>query len=443
MSNQVTIDSVLWAYRLLLDRDPENLEIIEEKIAKFTTNQELVRDLINSPEFSSKQSSLLLTLLGNTLEAVGQSLKSVNDLERPILNESIDELNHQSNIESLLKITQIATNLGSDPPPNIPQQDTALLCAELGAKAKEEGNLVDADVYYQKALQKNPSLPESIYLEFKTIQEKLGQKEESLATYKKWIEKEYLVEHNSKIIYCPIAKNACTLLKNVLIELSDRREDFKTSDLKIHKYIDSHKHIFQLDCFDYINREDYFKFIILRNPFKRVISTYADKFVNRLQKNDPHAIPVIEEIYQDLGLPPDFNKSITFTQFVDYLLKKEDCQLDSHWRPQSVYFAAELVKFDYIGQFENLAKVIEELETKLNVKMDAGVSKHRTTYSKIVAVEEFHNLYPQELKTLETFPQSSQFYTEELEDKIRARYSQDINIYEESFGVKLPPMNPQ
>jgi hypothetical protein len=60
MSNQVTVDSVLWAYRLLLDREPENIQIIKEKIANFQNNQELVIDLMNSPEFTSKNSHFIV-----------------------------------------------------------------------------------------------------------------------------------------------------------------------------------------------------------------------------------------------------------------------------------------------------------------------------------------------------------------------------------------------
>ncbi len=400
MSNQVTVDSVLWAYRLLLDREPENLDIIGEKIANFQTNQELVRDLMNSEEFSSKRSHILLNNDG-----------------------------------------QIPVQLKTERTPIIHEEHSALMYAELGAKAKQENNLEDAEIYYQKALLQNYNLPEHIYLEFKTIQHTLGKETEAIETYKKWIEKEYLVEHQNKVIYCPIAKNACTLLKNVLIEISDKQEDFKKSDLKIHKYIDCNKNVFQLDRFDYINQDDYFKFVILRNPFKRLVSTYADKFVNRLDKNDPHALPAIEEIYQYFGLEPDFKKSITFSQFVDYLLRTEDCQLDSHWRPQSIYFASNLVKFDYIGQFENLDRVITDLEQKLNVKMDSGVSKHRTKYGSMENTEKFHKLYPYELKSLGSFPKSSQFYTQEIEAKVRARYSQDIEIYEESFATKLAPID--
>jgi hypothetical protein len=429
MSNQVTVDSVLWAYRLLLDREPENIEIIYEKLSKFKTNQELVRDLINSPEFSSKQSSLLLSLFGNALELVGKTLKVSNNLIQP------------ASIKSGLECEQIGIEIDTKATTVIDKKGLAWSCIELGAKAKQEKDLVAADAYYQEAIEKNPELPENIYLEFKTIQEQLGKKIEAKETYKSWIEREYLVEHNNQIIYCPIAKNACTLLKNVLIEISDKHEDFKQSDCKIHKYIDSNKHLFQLNNFDYINREDYFKFIILRNPFKRVISTYADKFVNRLNKNDPHAIPVIEEVYQHLGLPVDFQKSITFSQFVEHLLRTEDAQLDSHWRPQSIYFASGLVKFDYVGQFEKLDRVIEDLEHRLNVKMDAGVSKHRTTYSTIASVENFHELYPSELKSLPSFPQSSQFYTQEIEERVRSRYSEDIAIYEENFGTKLEPIH--
>jgi hypothetical protein len=73
--------------------------------------------------------------------------------------------------------------------------------------------------------------------------------------------------------------------------------------------------------------------------------------------------------------------------------------------------------------------------------MDAGVSKHRTTYSTIASVENFHELYPSELKSLPSFPQSSQFYTQEIEERVRSRYSEDIAIYEENFGTKLEPIH--
>ena len=258
---------------------------------------------------------------------------------------------------------------------------------------------------------------------------------------KHWITEHYLIEHNHKIIYCPIGKNACTLLKNMLLGISDEQENYQNSNLKMHEYIDKNKDKFKLNHFEYLNNPDYFKFIVIRDPFRRLVSTYVDKFVKRRKNKDVHAIPVIKDVYEYLGLETDFDLSITFSQFVDYLLRTDDINLDGHWRPQSFYFAAKLVNFDFIGQFEKLDTVIAYLEQKLKIKIDANVSKHRLDYGDFKSTEKFHNKYPEELSKLPAIPKAPQFYTAELEDKIRQRYAEDITIYQREFDCNLGFIN--
>jgi FkbM family methyltransferase len=53
-SDGLTREHVIWAYRLLLDRDPENEDVIAPKLAGSTTTAELRRHLITSGEFREK-----------------------------------------------------------------------------------------------------------------------------------------------------------------------------------------------------------------------------------------------------------------------------------------------------------------------------------------------------------------------------------------------------
>ena len=50
----LTRDHVVWAYRLLLDRDPENESVIEPKLAGSRDTRELRRHLMTSAEFLDK-----------------------------------------------------------------------------------------------------------------------------------------------------------------------------------------------------------------------------------------------------------------------------------------------------------------------------------------------------------------------------------------------------
>src|SRR5205814_4508183 len=50
----LTRDHVVWAYRLLLDRDPENEDVIAPKLAGSRDTRELRRHLMTSAEFLDK-----------------------------------------------------------------------------------------------------------------------------------------------------------------------------------------------------------------------------------------------------------------------------------------------------------------------------------------------------------------------------------------------------
>lgn len=51
MTKQADSDSVVWAYRLLLDREPENRQVVREWLTKSLDRRGLVQEFLNSPEF--------------------------------------------------------------------------------------------------------------------------------------------------------------------------------------------------------------------------------------------------------------------------------------------------------------------------------------------------------------------------------------------------------
>lgn len=64
MDEPITPEVVRWAYRLFLDREPENDSVVEQKVKNCHSTQELRRSLMNSEEFKL-QNTVFTTLSGH------------------------------------------------------------------------------------------------------------------------------------------------------------------------------------------------------------------------------------------------------------------------------------------------------------------------------------------------------------------------------------------
>ncbi len=306
-----------------------------------------------------------------------------------------------------------------------------------GNKFRRQQQWSEAIVAYTKALEINPELGYKLYLELMHAQRQLGEIGAANRNYKHWITMRYLVNHKHKIVYSPIEKNACSLFKNILVDQSEYADDYRKSKIAVHRYITAHKQRFFAQDFSCLCSPEYFKLIILRNPFDRLVSAYIDKFV-RSAKQNRHSIPVINQVYKSLKEKPNYQQSITFRQFVNFLIDKEDRLLDPHWRPQYIYMGLGLLEFDLIGQFENLSAVVENLETRFNLEIETNVAPaHRIVYGSFDKGKKFSDAYPKTLRALESFPSSSSMYTPDVEEMVRKKYAKDLEIYEQVFNVKI------
>ncbi len=184
-----------------------------------------------------------------------------------------------------------------------------------------------------------------------------------------------------------------------------------------------------LDC---LSSPEYFKFVVLRNPFRRLVSGYLDKFAKHVVP-EAFASDVIANVQAALGLEVDVEKSITFSQFIDYLVRTPDRELNDHWRPQHNFIAS--VPFDFTGQFEAIDSVVSHLEDSLSIRVRKKVSSHVTQYRQFDTDFEFWNMYPYELRALGGMPRASQLFSEDLKLRIQSRYRYDIQIYEQAFDV--------
>ena len=293
------------------------------------------------------------------------------------------------------------------------------------------------DRYYTREIHSNLSY---LYLQ-------QGDTELAKKHYKLELADNCLINHKHKIIYCPIPKNACTLFKTMMVEHSSDRERYYNSQENIHHYASSRRDTaVALDSSDYLTNPNYFKFAILRNPFERLVSAYLDKIVK-------HEIPelfaqkFIKKVQQFLKKDYDLKKSISFQEFIQYLAKTEDYDLNEHWQTQSYFLGRELLEFDYFGQFEKLDQVVKDLENKFKFTITIDVTKnhnrddHITKYINDITTKKYQEKYPQELRCFQleyhSFPEPKSFYSPELIELVKIRFAQDIELYQHTFSQQI------
>ncbi|MGJ8602588.1 MAG: sulfotransferase family 2 domain-containing protein [Marivita sp.] len=188
-----------------------------------------------------------------------------------------------------------------------------------------------------------------------------------------------------KLMYLPIAKNACSSLKRTVAMLGgltlENGED-------IHHKLDSERTGLQFeDRPDHEIRKalaapDWMRFLIIREPLDRLVSVYVEKFVfNRNKADQVQTIgPAFQAILgKDTLTPEDFDRGLTFREFVEYILSECPERLNGHWRPQSEYLGH--IPFTHVYDVKRLDLLAEDLRTHIGADIELprmNVSRDKT-----------------------------------------------------------------
>ena len=252
------------------------------------------------------------------------------------------------------------------------------------------------------------------------------------------MKKKLIVNHDYRFLYCPIHKNASSSLINAVLAASNSRrkeEVLQLSRNTIRLYVDLN---YTLANYTYVETKqiinsNYFKFVIVRNPWARLASTYLNLFVRLFEKKR------ITELAQDSARyiygEDEFKKyedSITFSQFVQYVCNTDDKYIDPHCKPQHCFLGD--IKYDFIGRMENLSNDLEFIKNRLNLSFEIP-KVNKTEYSSSDAtIENYWNISSSQLRSIKTgLPSYQYFYTPELIDLVGQRYIKDI----ETFGYEF------
>lgn len=243
-----------------------------------------------------------------------------------------------------------------------------------------------------------------------------------------------MVVQNHKLIYQPVAKNACSSTKYLIAEIGGLKKIKGHGG--IHALLDNNNTGLQFKDHSeekiskILNEAGWMRFIIFRDPLDRLVSAYVEKFVkNRSKPVQRLSTKGVIQAILDKEEPTneDYDRGITFREFAEYILHEKPYKLDSHWQPQINYLGH--VAFTHMYDAKHLEKLEADLSRHIgyDIKMPrANVSRQRS--GKLEYLKHAPDLLPSHLEVAPKLDIRS-FLDDNLHARLSEYYAADISIY--------------
>ena len=227
-----------------------------------------------------------------------------------------------------------------------------------------------------------------------------------------------------KLFYVATPKVACTTLKWWFAALEGYAGQLKRltgcsesdPDLIVHESHRVAKDVNGLplaDLAEALESESFFRFALVRNPYKRIFSAWQSKL---LLREPIQSIPYVGFDFFNYPIKISADIQIAFQLFLEHLLANEaPSYWDHHWRPQTDVLRPDLINYTKIYKIEDAKTINADLSEWLGPYVPAPFQGQSSNVSLI--------------------PYSSQFLTERSEELIRALYAKDFD----QFGYDRQP----
>ncbi|XP_018023525.1 carbohydrate sulfotransferase 10 [Hyalella azteca] len=166
--------------------------------------------------------------------------------------------------------------------------------------------------------------------------------------------KEFLINREFKIVWCSIFKSASSSWFAYFLTLAGKNPNVrKNSEVELARKTAYPRPSMQ-DLQEVLNDPSYTSFVILREPFQRILSSYLDKIAGK-EERYYHSVRCKMTKQKRRTSKPCFP---TFPQYVDYILEQYAAgkMLDEHWQPYTLFCSLCQVNFTYVLAFENIAE---------------------------------------------------------------------------------------
>lgn len=237
----------------------------------------------------------------------------------------------------------------------------------------------------------------------------------------------------ARLLYLPIAKNACTSLKTLMVELSGLPESRKAAILRdVHGVLDDEATGLQLKDHPeaaaraMLVAEGWKRVAVLRDPAERLVSAYVEKFVIRRERKRIAAAPVVAAI-RGLSDPDeaDLARGIRFAEFLEHVCATPPEELDPHFRDQADSFAHGV--WTDLYAMEHLDMLEADLSRHLGRPVAVGtLNRARPAPRRVVPGAAA--LWPEELPDPRSLAPES-FVDAEVRARIESRFARDATLH--------------
>lgn len=274
----------------------------------------------------------------------------------------------------------------------------------------------------------------------------------------------YLVCAEQRLICCAIPKNGCTTLKRWFLAFA---EPASRDASDVHARCAAR---WAISLWEGPERDlalrDYTRVAFIRDPLARVASAFIEKFAG----GHPYgcfepAREVMEDVGRLAGRPVpldqsatimiggrelavpassdiDYQRGITFREFVHYLCRAPDHHLDVHWVPQARYLWDQ--PFDLIATVADLTGVLSALSAERSLPPPPHTEALprdalRDGCLADIPSGELYQLFHAERGCL---PPAQALYDDDLRMLIACRYALDLDLYRSASDRRAPGYQP-
>jgi hypothetical protein len=168
-------------------------------------------------------------------------------------------------------------------------------------------------------------------------------------------------------------------------------------------------------------RNKEYQYIVVRNPYIRIVSFYCQKIVKKYELGDRHIWHWIES--------PNEPNYITFEEFIHKLNDINVHTAERHLLPQTYGIGRQT--FNHVVSLENFNNDIKQVCDDLKLPYDEIISKNvENTYDKVDTIKtKVYDKKPDWFIQNGIPSDPSLFYTEELKEIVYNKYKTDFELF--------------
>ncbi|KAH0620615.1 hypothetical protein JD844_021267 [Phrynosoma platyrhinos] len=236
------------------------------------------------------------------------------------------------------------------------------------------------------------------------------------------VARQLFVDESHKFIYCEVPKVGCSNWKKILLllTLNLSRDTSEVNHGKIHttkllKRLNSYPPKQQAELLN-----TYTKVMFTRHPLERLVSAYRDKF---LHSEPYYSITVANEIKAFSKRKQNSTKKVTFQEFINYVVTRNQRYMDTHWQPMFLLCDPCNIHYDILGKLETLDQDVDHVLKRIGAPESFYYPDSKSYSSQKRTNKDITLNYLREL----SFDQMQ---------KVKETYETDLSLFNYSFTLK-------